>query len=627
MGQAAEKQPETGTENIPFNAEVARVLHLMIHALYTNKDIFLRELISNASDACDKLRYQAQQNDTLMEDGSELAIHLSFDEGTNSFTVADSGIGMNRDDLIEHLGTIAKSGTAEFMEKLSGDANKDANLIGQFGVGFYSAFMVADAVTVRTRKAGESQGWEWYSDGQGSFTITEVDGDIARGTAITLHMKDEAKEYLDKHKISHVVKTYSDHIAFPISLAVEGEEAQTLNDGTAIWARAKSDITDEQYQEFYRHVAHTPDEPWLTLQNKVEGTLEYTNLLYVPGMKPFDLFHPDRKTRVKLYVKRVFITDEGVELVPAYLRFLRGVIDSDDLPLNISRETLQKNVTLDKIRESVAKRVLGELKKKASKDIESYRTFWGNFGAVIKEGLCEAIGPRDKLLDACLFTSTEEREGTTLEAYKERMKEGQEAIYYVLGDRSEALANSPQIEGFKKRGIEVLLLSDHVDDFWTNVTQQYGELPFRDVQMAGEDLKNFPLDDAEEAKQEEAAPEDEVNTLIATMKELFGEEVADVRTTEKLSESPVCLAVAEGAMHARMERFLMEHNQLNRTMPKILEINPRHPLIAKLATQAGDKDAIADSAWLLLDQARITEGEPVSDMAAFTRRLNAALMG
>jgi molecular chaperone HtpG len=627
MGQAAEKHATTNQETIAFNAEISRVLHLMIHALYTNRDIFIRELISNASDACDKLRYQAQQDDHLVKDGSELAIQLSFDETAKTLTIADSGIGMNRDDLIEHLGTIAKSGTAEFMEKLSGDATKDANLIGQFGVGFYSAFMVADAVTVRTRKAGESQGWEWHSDGQGSFTVTEAEGDVARGTAITLQLKEDAKGYLDKHKIEHIVKTYSDHIAFPISLAEEGGESLTLNDGTAIWARAKSDITDAQYQEFYRHVAHTPDTPWLTLHNKVEGALEYTNLLFVPGMKPFDLFHPDRRTRVKLYVKRVFITDEGVELVPAYLRFLRGVIDSSDLPLNISRETLQKNSMLDKIRDSVTSRVLGELKKKASKDLQDYRSFWGHFGPVIKEGLCEAVAPRDKLLDACLFATTHEAEGTTLAAYKERMKEGQEAIYYVIGDRPDALANSPQIEGFKKRGIEVLLLSDHVDDFWTNVTQKYGDIPFRDVQIAGEDLKTFPLHDSEESAQHDAAPEDEVNTLIAAMKTLFGEEVADVRTTEKLSESPVCLAVAEGAMHARMERFLMEHNQLNRAMPKILELNPRHPLIAKLASEAQSADAIADRAWLLLDQARIAEGEPVSDLAAFARRLNAQMMG
>lgn len=620
MAKAAKKTQQPQTEQHSFNAEISRVLHLMIHALYTNRDIFLRELISNASDACDKLRYEAQQNDALLKDGGELNIRLSFDEKAKTITIEDSGIGMNREDLVNHLGTIAKSGTQEFFKQLSGDSAKDANLIGQFGVGFYSSFMVADTVSVHSRKAGEAESWLWESDGQGSFSVSEAPA-RARGTAITLHLKADAAQYLDKHKLQYIVETYSDHIAFPILLADDAGNVDTINDGTAIWAKPKSDITPAQYQEFYRHIAHTPEEPWMVLHNKAEGAVEYTNLLFIPGMKPFDLFRPERRSRVKLYVKRVFITDEGVELIPAYLRFLRGVVDSADLPLNISRETLQKNAVLDKIRESITSRVLGELKKRAEKDPADYAKFWEHFGPVLKEGLCEGIAPREKILEVCRFASTASGDGTTsLAEYKARMQEGQKAIYYIIGDSAKALHASPQLEGFKKRGIEVLLLTDHVDDFWTNVTLNYGEIPLRSVLRAGEDLAELPAaQDAEPAIENQS----QIEALIASMKATFGDEVADVRTTQKLAESPVCLAVAEGAMEARMERFLMEHNQLNRRMPKILEINAVHPLIQKLAANPQDTDAM----WLLLDQARIAEGEPISDMAAFLKRLNAKLLG
>jgi molecular chaperone HtpG len=618
MAKAAKKLQETTNETIAFGAEISRVLHLMIHALYTNKDIFLRELISNASDACDKLRYEARQNDALMQDGGELGIHLSYDAKAKTLTIEDSGIGMNREDLIANLGTIAKSGTREFFQQLSGDSAKDANLIGQFGVGFYASFMVADRVVVHTRKAGEPESWEWESDGQGSFSVREGEN-RARGTRITLYMKDEALGYLDKHKLQHIVQTYSDHIAFPVTLRDDEGKESTINDGTALWTKPKSDITEAQYQEFYRHIAHSPEAPFMVLHNKAEGALEYTNLLFIPGAKPFDLFHPDRRCRVKLYVKRVYITDEGIELIPPYLRFLRGLIDSADLPLNISRETLQKNATLDKIRESVTSRVLSELKKRSDKEPEAYATFWKNFGSVLKEGLCEANSPRDKILDVCRFASTHSEEGTTtLAEYKSRMQEGQEAIYYITGDSLKALAASPQLEGFKKHGIEVLLLTDHVDDFWTNVTLKYGDIELRAAARAGDDLEKFTSDSAEEETKTPA-----IEQLITRMKTLFGDEVADVRTTQKLAESPVCLAAAEGAMDGRMERFLMEHNQLNRRMPKILEINPTHPLIVRLAENATDEAAM----WLLLDQARIAEGEPLADMGAFLKRLNQKLLG
>ncbi|MFN7185122.1 MAG: molecular chaperone HtpG [Alphaproteobacteria bacterium] len=627
MVKAAKKSSTNASEQetLTFAAETSRVLHLMIHALYTNRDIFLRELISNASDACDKLRYEAAQKEGLMAGDSALEIRLTFDEKAETITIEDTGIGMNRAELIANLGTIARSGTREFFEQLTGDKAKDSSLIGQFGVGFYSCFMVADRVAVETRKAGEHESWRWESDGQGSFTIAQAQ-DRPRGTRITLHLKNDAKDYLDKHKLSHIVRSYSDHVGFPISLTDSEGHVTKANEGSAIWTRAKSDISEAQYQEFYRQVAHTPEVPWAVMHNKAEGAVEYTSLLFIPGMKPFDLFHPERRRRVKLYVRRVFITEEGIDLVPSYLRFLRGVIDSADLPLNISRETLQKNALLTKIRESVTSRVLTELKKRAEKDPADYQKFWENFGPALKEGLCESTEPRDKILDACRFYSTHDDGLTSLAAYKERMKPGQEAIYYLTGDSLAALQKSPQIEGFRKRGVEVLLLTDHVDDFWTNVTLQYGNMPLRSVIRAGEDLAKFPPPEGESAP-EQSAPSDMIEKLITTMKTLYGDEIREVRVTHKLDHSPVCLAVAEGGMDMRMERFLVEHRQLPKKMPKILEVNPAHPLIKKLAANpAPDAPEFQDALWLLLDEARIAEGEPVGDMSAFLRRLNAALL-
>jgi molecular chaperone HtpG len=619
MNTTTQDNPETHS----FAAETARVLNLMIHALYTNRDIFLRELISNASDACDKLRYEAQQNSALLADQPELSIALSFDAVARTLTIADSGIGMSREDLIAHLGTIARSGTGEFLNNLSGDAASDVNLIGQFGVGFYSAFMVADRVAVQSRKAGSDDGWIWESQGLGSYTIAPAVAPVARGTRIILHLKDDAGEYLDKHRLGHIVSTYSDHIGFPIRLS-DGEGAvQTLNEGAAIWTRSKSDITDEQYQEFYRHVAHSPETPWAVLHTRAEGALEYTSLLYVPGIKPFDLFHPERRRRVKLYVKRVFIADEGIDLVPPYLRFLRGVVDSADLPLNISRETLQASPLLEKIRDAITGKVLAELKKRA--EGEDYASFWNHFGPVLKEGLCEANAPREKILDACRFYSTHGEGMISLADYISRMREGQEAIYFLTGDHLATLRTSPQLEGFKKRGIEVLLLADHVDDFWVNVTTSYQGKKLRSVVKAGADLDAFAS--AEEKVEEEKIEQSDATTaLLAAMKTLYGERARDVRTTRKLADTPICLSVGEGDMDMRMERFLADHQQLPARMAKIVEINPAHPVIAALAAKAaaGPLDAAAEDAlWLLFDQALIAEGEPVADAASFARRLGA----
>ncbi|MBN66442.1 MAG: molecular chaperone HtpG [Rickettsiales bacterium] len=613
-------------ESIEFSAEISKVLQLMIHSLYTNKDIFLRELISNASDACDKLRYQAVQNDALLDGDAELKIRIAADKDNKTIRVGDNGIGMNRDDLIANLGTIAKSGTQEFIQSLTGDNKKDVSLIGQFGVGFYSAFMVADKVEVRTRKAGEDTGWLWVSEGDGQFTIQPME-DVNRGTEITLHVNDDAKEYLDAFKLKFIAQTYSDHISFPIMLEdAEGNE-EKVNEGSAIWARPKSDITDEQYKEFYHHVAHQPDEPWLTLHNKAEGVVEYTNLLYVPSMKPFDLFNPERRRRVKLYVKRVFISDEGVDLVPHYLRFLRGVVDSQDLPLNISRETLQDNPVLKKIRDAITKKVLNELKKKAAKDSEDYLSFWNNFGAVLKEGLCEHDTPRDLLFDACRFYSShDESAPISLESYVERMKEGQEHIYYINGDNLDALRHSPQIEGFKKKGIEVLFFTDHVDDFWVNVANKYKDIGFKSVLRAGNDLDTLEGESASDEETKEETPSADMDALITFMKETLGDMVRDVRTTSKLAESPVCLAVNEGDMDPRMERFLLEHKQLPKGTAKILEINPSHPIITSLAKQLGNdgqQEDAKDAVHLLFDQARIIEGEAIEDPSNFARRMSA----
>ena len=614
------------SEQHTFDAEIARVLHLMINALYTNRDIFLRELISNASDACDKLRYQAQTDASLFEGKPELSIHLSYDGKAKTLTIEDSGIGMSREDLITHLGTIAKSGTSEFFAQLTGDDKRDANLIGQFGVGFYSAFMVAERVEVLSRKVGEKTAALWSSDGKGRYDIAPAEK-AERGTRITLYLKKEASEYLDRHRIAHIVSTYSDHIGFPVVLTDEEGKTHTLNDGSAIWARAKADITEEQYHAFYRHLAHSPEKPWAVFHTKAEGKVEYTSLLFVPGIKPFDLFRPERRTRVKLYVKRVFITEEGVDLIPPYLRFLRGVIDSSDLPLNISRETLQHSPVLGKIRDSVTSRVLGELKKRAEKDAENYQQFWNHFGPVLKEGLCESTAPREKILEVCRFFSTHGEGLTSLADYTSRMKPEQKAMYYLIGDSLASLRTSPQIEGFKKRGLEVLLLTDHVDDFWTNVTLTYGDTPFRSVMKCGADLDAFPVEgEADETASAETSKE--MEALIAAMKNLYGSSVRDVRTTRKLAETPMCLAVGEADMDLRMERFLLEHKQLAARAARIVEINPTHPLITALAARIRENaadEAARDALLLLYDQALIAEGEPVADPSSFSKRLSAFL--
>lgn len=608
----------TQKETRQFGAEVGKILQLMINSLYTNKDIFLRELISNASDACDKLRYLALTTPALVTEDSELGITLSIDKTARTLTITDNGIGMNREELIENLGTIARSGTQAFSEAVQ---KGDMQLIGQFGVGFYSAFMVADNVSVISRKAGETQSWAWQSNGTGEFTISEAETLTPRGTSITLHLREGEDDYIDKHHIKFVVNTYSDHIGIPIRYNdPELEKAIVLNSASALWTKPKTDITDEQYQQFYKHVAHQADTPWAIMHNKVEGALEYTNLLFIPTMKPFDLFHPDRKTRVKLYVKRVFITEENIDLVPSYLRFIRGIVDSEDLPLNISRETLQHNAMLDKIRKSIVKRVLSTLKERASANPIEYETFWNNFGAVLKEGLCEAMENKEAILEVCRFYSSRHpNQLISLDDYIARMPEGQNTIYYLIGDSIDSLMKSPQLEGFLKRDIEVVLMTEPVDDFWVNVAPEYKGKELKSVTRAG-----IELDDV---KEEEVKPEENTSNmdiLIAQMKITLGSVVADVRTSRKLTESPACLAVKEGAMDMRMERFLLDQKQLPSASAKIFEINAQHPVIQKLA-QDSKAPTVEDTIWLLYDQACILEGQPIQNPGAFSERLNGVL--
>ena len=612
-------------ETLTFQAEVSRLLDIVANALYSNKEIFLRELISNASDACDRLRYLSLTKPELLTEDADFAVTLTIDEKAKTLTVADNGIGMNREDLVQNLGTIARSGTAAFLDQME-DKKDGAGLIGKFGVGFYSAFMVADKVEVRSRKAGEEAGWSWVSDGKGAFAVAEAAEAPSRGTEIVLHIKKDEQEYLDRDRLQRVVKTYSDHIAVPIRLraGAEAEDAaEAINSASAIWTRAKSDITDEQYKEFYHHVSHAFDDPWVRLHFKVEGKIEYSGLLFVPSTPPFDLFHPDRKNQVKLYVRRVFITDDCAELLPSYLRFLRGVIDSEDLPLNISRELLQHNPVLTKIRAAVTKRVLSELKKEAGKDNSGYETFWKNFGAVLKEGIYEDEAQRETLLELARFRSTAGDGLTSLADYVGRMKEGQEAIYYISGDDAEAMLRSPQLEGFAAKGVEVLLFSDPVDDFWTSVVPSYQEKLFKSATRGGSDLGAVKGDE-DEAEDKPADDDGDLSGLVAYFKLVLKDDVKDVRSSERLTSSAVCLVADEGDIDMHLERMLKQHRQLDQNALRIMEVNPRHPMIKALAariSKEGSGTALENIAKLLLDQARILEGESLPDPTAFSQRL------
>lgn len=612
-------------EKMQFQTEVARLLDIVANALYSNQEIFLRELVSNASDACDKLRYLSLTDSDLLKDDSELKIRLTVDKEAKTLTIADNGIGMNRDDLIANLGTIAKSGTLDFLKNFSKD-KKDVSQIGQFGVGFYSSFMVSEKVTVNTRRAGEDRSWTWTSDGQGEYTIDEGSSDVARGTTVTLHLKEDAGEYLEENRLSSIVGRYSDHIQFPVVMKGE-EEDQSLNSASALWTRSKSDISEEQYEEFYRHTANAFDSPWLTMHNTTEGVIEYTSLLYVPSQAPFDLFQPERKIGVQLFVQRVFITDECQELLPGYLRFVRGIVDSSDLPLNISRELLQDNPVLRKIRSGLTKRILGELKKKAEKDAESYLSFWAAFGAVIKEGLYEDFEQRDTLLGLTRFNSSTSDQLTSLADYVSRMKEGQNAVFYITGESLEAIKNSPHLEGFRSKGVEVLLMTDPVDDFWLGQIGEFDGKPFKSITRGAADLDEIKSE-TEDDKKEEKKDAPNVAAVLELFKLGLGDKIKDVRVTQRLTDSPVCLVADDGDIDIHLARILKQHKQLNESQQRILEVNPNHPIIIQLknkldgGTSASD---LEDYTEVLYGQAIIQEGESLPDPANFTKKLNKIL--
>ena len=616
-----------------FDAEIGKVLNLMINSLYTNKEIFLRELISNASDACDKLRYQVIDKPELLgEDNDEFKINILIDITNKLITISDNGIGMNKEDLIYNLGTIASSGTQKFIEQFSSNKNNNLNLIGQFGVGFYSAFMVSESITVITSKAGEKEVYEWCSDGKGEYSIENSTQELKRGTKITLKLKDSESEFLESHRIKHIIRTYSDHVAFPIELIDGDNKSEIINKASAIWTRSASEVTQKEYEEFFNHVSHFPGKPWLTLHNKAEGVIEYTNLLFIPDTKPFDLFHPDRKTRVKLYIKRVFISEEGNDLIPSYLRFLRGVVDSEDLPLNISRETLQHNKVIQKIRSLIVKKVLGTLKTKAETDPKEYMRFWKNFSEVLKEGLCEStLEEKKQLLEICRFNSTSSvDELISLDQYLGGMIEGQDEIYFLNGDNIDALKNHPQLEGFKKRGIEVLLLCDHVDNFWINVVHQYKDKNFKSITNEKIDLNKLKNMKKENEEENDNANESEENSkLIEFVRKVLKDRIKEVVISSKLVSSPACISTMEGGMNPRMEKYLMEQNQLNAKSARIFEINPNHAIFKKinnsLSSKEDDDELNSNMIEVIYGQACLIEGDSIDNPSDFAYKLNSLL--
>ena len=610
-------------ESHVFQAEVARLLHLMVHSVYSNKDIFLRELVSNAADACEKLRWRALTESSLMAEGTRLAITIEAKDG--KLVVADNGIGMDRDELIANLGTIAKSGTKAFIDEIA-DKSEGSKLIGQFGVGFYAAFMVADTVDVVSRKAGSDEAWTWRSNGLGTFEIepTALTEAPQHGTRVILTLKDDAKDYGEAAPIERIVREYSAHVPVPIELVGSSDDAEAtskeLTDGSALWAKSKSEVSKEDYTDFYRNVAGQWDEPALTLHYRAEGRHEYSVLLFVPTMKPFDLFDPDRKGKVKLYVRRVFISDE-VNVLPAWARFVRGVIDSEDLPLNLSREMLQTNPVLEAIRKAVTSRVLAELTKLSENDAETFAKVWEAFGAVIKEGLYEAADRRDDLFKLVRFKTTKSGEGTrTLADYIKDLKENQTRIFYVLADSPERATASPHLEGFRSRDVEVLLLTDPVDAFWVRTALGYEGKPFQSVTQGASDLDLIPK--ADKTEEPEAEPEATAG-VIAYLKTQLGERVGDVRASKRLAESPVCLVAPDFGPDKQFEKIMAKHEGMGGLSKPILEINPTHPEIVAFAKHlaANDAASLEDAAVILFGQAKILDGEAPDDPADFAKRL------
>ncbi|MBK5416476.1 molecular chaperone HtpG [Pseudomonas sp. TH31] len=627
---------ETQKETLGFQTEVKQLLHLMIHSLYSNKEIFLRELISNASDAVDKLRFEALSKPELLEGGAELKIRVSFDKDAKTVTLEDNGIGMSREEAITHLGTIAKSGTADFMKHLSGDQKKDSHLIGQFGVGFYSAFIVADKVDVFSRRAGDaaSEGVHWSSKGEGEFEVATVEK-AERGTRIVLHLKAAEDEFADGWRLRNIIKKYSDHIALPIELpkevaAAEGEEQpavewETVNRASALWTRPRTEVKDEEYQEFYKHIAHDFENPLSWTHNKVEGKLEYTSLLYVPTRAPFDLYQREAPKGLKLYVQRVFVMDQAESFLPLYLRFIKGVVDSNDLSLNVSREILQKDPIIDSMKSALTKRVLDMLEKLAKNEPEQYKGFWKNFGQVMKEGPAEDFANKEKIAGLLRFASTHGDEGEQvvgLADYLARAKDGQDKIYYLTGETYAQVKNSPHLEVFRKKGIEVLLLTDRIDEWLMSYLSDFDGKTFVDVARGDLDLGNLDSEEDKKAAEEVAKSKE---GLVERLKTALGDSVAEVRVSHRLTDSPAILAIGEQDLGLQMRQILEASGQKVPDSKPIFEFNPAHPLIEKLDAEQSD-ERFGDLSHILFDQAALAAGDSLKDPAAYVRRLNKLLV-
>jgi len=627
---------ETQKETLGFQTEVKQLLHLMIHSLYSNKEIFLRELISNASDAADKLRFEALAKPELLEGGAELKIRVSFDKDAKTLTVEDNGIGLSREDAITHLGTIAKSGTAEFLKNLTGDQKKDSRLIGQFGVGFYSAFIVADKVDVFSRRAGlpASEGVHWSSKGEGEFEVATVEK-AERGTRIVLHLKSGEEEFADGWRLRNIIKKYSDHVALPIELPKEhyGEEKdkpaepewETVNRASALWTRPRSEIKDEEYTEFYKHVGHDFEDPLAWSHNKVEGKLEYTSLLYVPGRAPFDLYHREAPKGLKLYVQRVFIMDQADQFLPLYLRFIKGVVDSNDLSLNVSREILQSGPVIDSMKSALTKRALDMLEKLAKDKPEDYKTFWKQFGQVLKEGPAEDFANKEKIAGLLRFSSTHDASGeqsVSLADYLGRLKEGQDKLYFLTGESYGQVKNSPHLEVFRKKGVEVLLLTDRIDEWLMSYLTEFDGKQFVDVARGDLDLGKLDTEEDKKAQEEVAKTKEQ---LVERLKKVLEAEVAEVRVSHRLTESPAILAIGEQDLGLQMRQILEASGQKVPESKPIFEINPQHPLIEKLDAEA-DEDRFADLSHILFDQAALAAGDSLKDPAGYVQRLNKLLL-
>ena len=632
-----EAQETTGQkETLGFQTEVKHLLKLMIHSLYSNKEIFLRELISNASDAADKLRFEALSNDALYGKDSELKITVEYDKDARTITVSDNGIGMTRQEVMDNIGTIAKSGTKEFFESLTGDQAKDAHLIGQFGVGFYSSFIIADKVTLLTRKAGDTadKGVRWESAGEGDYSIESI-SKATRGTDVILHLREGEDEFLNGFTLRNIIRKYSDHITLPIYMAKEEYdekaeetkkgEVEVVNQASALWARSKNEIKDEEYKEFYKHVAHDFEDPIAYVHNRVEGKYEYTSLFYIPTRAPFDLWDRESRHGIKLYVRRVFIMDDAKHIMPNYLRFARGLVDSDDLPLNVSREILQQNKVIDNIRSASVKKVLGLLEDVAKNDKEKYQTVWKEFGRVLKEGPGEDVANKDKIAGLLRFASTHtdaEEQNVSLADYIGRMKEGQESIYYITADSFASAKNSPHLEIFRKKGLEVLLLSDSVDEWLVSSLTEFEDKKLVSVTKGELDLGDL---ENEEEKKEQQEVSKEFQGIVVQMKDTLGEQVKDVRLTHRLTNSPACLVKDAYDMSANLERILKQAGQDIPASKPILELNPQHPLVEKLKNEK-DSDRFKDMTFILFDQALLAEGGQLDDPAAFVSRLNELLL-